>query len=175
MAHLFSQLLPTIVIGIVAVALLLRRTLGTQRVHVPMLIVVPVFIIVLAVWYVVSPPAGAQRIAPQPSSLLLVSITVGAVAGTLLGYLRGRHSHVTLGPTPNTILVKGSALLVAILIGAFVLRFALRVVIPTDPAAAIAIGDGTLVFAAFSVAVARAMLFVAWRRLVATAALSARS
>src|SRR5271154_1124006 len=115
MGHSFSQLLPTIGIGIVAIALLLRRTIGTQRVHVPMLIVVPVLTIALAGFVVFSPQALAPGVAPQLSSLTLLSVAIGAVAGTVLGYLRGRHSHVQLGPTPYTILVKGSALIVVIL------------------------------------------------------------
>jgi hypothetical protein len=167
-----SHHLPTIAVGVVAVALFLRRTIGTQRVQVPMLLIVPVLLVLLAVFYVFSTSALAARMAPVGSSLALVAIGIGAVAGSALGYLRGRHSHVQLGPKPNTILVKGSALLVVVLIGAFLLRFAIRAVLPTDPAMAIAVGDGTLVFAVFSVAVARAMLFFAWRRLVAAAPLT---
>lgn len=166
-----SHHLSTIAVGAVAVALLLRRTLGTQRVHVPMLIVLPVLLVVVAVFFVFSTQSLAQRVAPQGSSLALIAIAIGAVGGSALGYVRGRHSHVQLGPTPNTILVKGSALVIIVLLGALLLRFAIRAALPTDPAMALAVGDGTLVFAVFSVAVSRAMLFFAWRRLVAAAPL----
>ncbi len=136
--HAQAQLYPAL-ITLVVLALIVRRTLRTQTVR---------------VWALIAVPA-------------LLLIAAGALAGAGLGYARGRHSTVTRGPSPGTLVVQGSPLLATILVAAFGLRFIARMTLGTTGPLGLALSDAFVVFAAASVAVARGMLFFAWRRLSA--------
>ena len=92
---------------------------------------------------------------------------LAALAGAALGYARGIHSKVELGSKPGTLTVQGNVLLVVILVVAFIVRYAVRTYVGAAGPTGILVSDTFIVFAAASVAVARAMLFVSWRRLLA--------
>jgi hypothetical protein len=152
---------PQLITGLITlalVALVIRRTLRTQTVRVWALVAVPLLLIAVAVSVVAATPptspAGAAVIA------------AGALAGAALGYARGLHSTVKLGARPGTLIVQGNVLLAVILVAAFGLRFGVRA-FASGGGPGLALSDAFVVFAAASVAVARAMLFFAWRRLIA--------
>jgi len=145
---------------LVVLALIVRRTLSTQTVRVWALIVTPLLLLILA--------CLAVAATPPASPLGVFVIGAGAIAGAALGYARGVHSKVTLGPRPGTLVVQGNAVLVAILIAAVVVRFIVRASVGSRGPLSLALSDAFLVFGTGSVAVARGMLFFAWRRLAGT-------
>jgi hypothetical protein len=154
--HGQAQLYPA-VITLVVLALIVRRTLRTQTVRVWALVAVPALISVVA--------ATVVAATPPKSALGVLIIAGGALAGALLGYVRGRHTSVTLGPRPGTLVVQGNVVLVAILVAAFAVRFVVRLTLGTTGPLSLVLSDAFVVFAAASVAVARGMLFFAWRRM----------
>lgn len=152
-AQLYSALATLVVL-----ALIVRRTLRTQTVRVWALVAVPALLFVVACLVVGATP---PRTAPG-----IIVIVIGALAGAAVGYARGRHSKVTLGPRPGTLVVQGNVALVAILVAAFALRFVVRQTLGPNGPLSLALSDAFVVFATVSVAVARGMLYFAWRRLV---------
>lgn len=151
-AQLFNGL-----ITLVILVLIVRRTLTTQTVRVWALIAVPLIVLAAAASFVVATP---------PSSAMGdLALVIGALAGAALGYARGIHTKAALGPRPGTLVVQGNVVLVAILVAAFAARFVLRTVTAAHGPLSVALSDAFLVFAAFSVAVARGMLVIAWRQL----------
>jgi hypothetical protein len=149
-----------VVIYLVAIALFLRRTLTAQTMRVTMLPVIALAFIVF----------GGLGIAYSPRTPdQVVAVAIGIVLGIVFGYLRGRHSNVTLGTKPGTIRVKSSPLLAAVIILALVVRLGVRYAFVNDPLTGFAISDGTIAFAVLSVAVARLMLFFAARSVIASA------
>jgi hypothetical protein len=155
-----NQQLITGIAALVFAVVLVRRTLRPQLVRTWALIATPVVVVLLAllvIWH--SPPQSFVEV------LILVA---GGVAGVGLGYARGIHSKVKLGPEPGTLIVEGNGLLVAILLGAYALRMIVRAVFGTSGSLGLAVSDGFLVFAVASVGVARGMLYLIWRRLTAT-------
>ncbi|GAC1583727.1 MAG: hypothetical protein NVS3B28_03680 [Candidatus Velthaea sp.] len=148
-----------LLVALFVLALIIRRTLTTQTVRVWALVVVPLLIAFVALTVISATP---------PSSVLgVAAIVLAAIAGAALGYARGIHSKVELGPKPGTLIVQGNVLLVLILVAAFAVRYAVRSYVGAAGPAGILVSDAFIVFAAASVGVARAMLFFTWRRLVA--------
>ena len=150
-----------IVTGLITLAvlgLIVRRTLQTQTVRVWALVAVPLVLVVVAVGAVVAvPPASAAAAA---------TIAAGAVTGAAIGYARGIHSTVKLGPRPGTLVIQGNVFLVIILVAAFAGRLLVRTFVG-NTGMGTALADTFIVLAAVSVAVARGMLYFTWRRLVA--------
>jgi hypothetical protein len=157
MEHVQQQQLVTAAVTLLAVVLIVRRTLVTQTMRVWALFAVPVIILVLMCFVISQTPMTGTAV---------LAIVIGAIAGGILGYLRGVHSDVKLGPRPGTLVVKGSVVLVAIILGAFAIRFGLRMYFASDPLTVAAVGDGVLAFAVGSVIVARTMLYLTYRRLL---------
>ncbi len=155
-----NQALTQAVVYLVVIALLLRRTLTTQTMRVTMLpVVATVFVVGAGLGIAYTPPAPLEWVA----------IPIGIVLGAVLGYFRGIHSVVTPGQKPGTIRVKASPVLAAIVILALLVRLGVRYVFAHDPQTGFAFSDGTIAFAALSVAVQRLMLFFAARRIIAPA------
>lgn len=161
-AQLYSGLATLVVL-----ALIVRRTLRTQTVRIWTLVAVPILLLIVACTVVAATPPTSVR--------GIVVIAIGALAGAGLGYTRGLHSKVTLGPKPRTLVVQGNVALVVILIAAFALRFVVRTTVGSSGPLSLAFSDAFVVFAAVSVAVARGMLFFTWRRLAGTDRSSARA
>ena len=148
------------IVALVGAAVIVFRTLRPQTMRVWALVVVPLVLLVFA--------AVTVAATPPASMFAAVIIAGGALCGVGLGYARGIHSRVVLGPRPGTLTVSGNALLVAILLGALGVRLFARAQIGTSGPLTLAFSDAVLVFAVLSVGVARAMLFLRWRRLTAT-------
>jgi len=146
-----------LLIGLFALALIVRRTLTTQTVRVWALLAVPIFIVVVGI--------SVIAVTPPTSALDVGILIIATLAGVGLGYARGIHSRVELGPRPGTIIVQGNVLLVIILVVAFVVRYAVRGYVGGGHTG-IVVSDAFILFAAASVGVARAMLFVTYRRLI---------
>jgi hypothetical protein len=162
--HQSQQLLPTILVTLLALVFVVRRTLTTQTMRVWALALIPALIIVLAIF-----STAAQqftRFARPFTFVDIIILVLSAAAGCVLGYFRGLHSEVKLGPRPGTIVVKGSLVLVIILVAAFAVRFLVRYIFSSDEQLGIVVSDAAIIFAAGSVAVGRGMLFVAYRRLL---------
>jgi len=155
-----DALLTEAVIYFFVIALVLRRTLTTQTMRVANLPIFAVVIVVVLGVFISRLPA---------SSYSAIAIAIGVVLGVGLGYLRGRHSVVTAGPRPGTVFVKGSPLLAAIIVVALLARLGARFLFPEGSVVGNALIGGLLAFAALSVGVARMMLYVAARRVIAPA------
>jgi len=152
-----TQTTSTLLITVVALFFILRRTLTTQTMRVWALALIPALVVVLAIFVISVTPVSMGGV---------IAIVIGALLGVVVGYFRGIHSVVKLGPRPGTIVVKGSVVLAIILVAAFAVRFGVRYVFGHDPQMGNAVSDAVIVFAAFSVAVGRGMLFFAYRRLL---------
>ena len=150
-----------VVTGLITLAvlgLIARRTLRTQTVRVWALVAVPLVLVIIAIGTVVA--------LPPVSLAAAATLALSALAGAALGYARGKHSTVRLGPRPGTLVVQGNVFLVVILVAAFAGRLLVRTV-AGQTELGMALSDAFIVLAAVSVSVARGMLYVAWRRLVA--------
>jgi hypothetical protein len=154
--HDGSQLTSGLV-GLAVLALIVFRTLRTQTVRVWALIATPVLLLGVA--------CMAVAATPPKSAVGVLVIAIGVIAGAALGYARGIHSNVRLGPRPGTLVVQGNLVLVGILVAAVAVRFIVRAALGTRGPLSLALSDALLLFAAASVAVARGILFFTWRRL----------
>jgi len=161
MGQIGQQQLTALFIGVLVIGLVVRRTLVTQTMRVWALSIAPILYAVIA---------GAA-ISVRPITVpAVIAIAIGLIAGGFLGYLRGVHTQVKAGPRPGTVVVKGSIVLVAILLGAFAIRYGLALYFARDPITVAAIGDGAISFAAGSLIVGRAMVYFAYQRLKASLA-----
>jgi hypothetical protein len=152
---------PGLIVGIIVIAVLyfvIRRMLTTQTMPVWRLAVIPVVLVVFAIAVVARKPITVTGI---------IAMIVGALAGAVLGYYRSYHSDVKLGPRPGTIVVKGSVILVLIILAAVGAKYVLSFAPGTNPEMSVALGDASFIFGITSVIVARGMLYVRYRRLLA--------
>jgi len=159
------QTATTIVIYVIVIALVLRRTLTTQTMRVASLPVLAVVYAAVAIYLVA---IGSPR-SLLTSPVLWIALAIGVALGAVLGYLRGRHSVVTPGPRPGTVRVKAAPFLAAVLVIAVLMRLGIRSLMPGHSDLGIAISDGLIMFAALSVIIGRLLLFFAARRLIARA------
>jgi hypothetical protein len=162
--HQSQQTLSTILFTLIALVFVVRRTLTTQTMRVWALALIPALIIVLAI-FATTAQQFTQSARPF-NAVDIIILCLSALAGAVLGYFRGLHSEVKLGPRPGTIVVRGSVVLVIILVAAFAVRFLVRYIFSHDAQLGIVVSDAAIIFAAASVAVGRGMLYVAYRRLL---------
>ena len=99
----------------------------------------------------------------------LIASAIGLVLGIPLGIARGHHSQVRLGETPGTFIVDPSIVVMLIWLGAFAVRFAVRMYLPNAGPFAIGATDGLIVFAIASVVTARVVIFRKYQALAAAA------
>ncbi len=97
-----------------------------MRVSVARIWIRPAMLVVftaLAVW-------GEQFSSPAPAWQIAAVLAVGAVIGIPLGVLRGRHSEVKGTERPGVYYVHSSPFITIVWLLAFVLRAAIRYVVP---------------------------------------------
>lgn len=139
----------TAIIYVIAIAFFVWRIARPQRMSVVRLWIMPVVLLALTAFSVyanmyASALAGEM---PPPVWQLGGVLVIGAALGIPLGFLRGRHSDVRPTDRPGVMYVHSSPMIIAIWIGAFVLRAALRAYLPHAQAGAALGGDGLLAFA----------------------------
>ena len=102
---------------------------------------------------------GITKTEPSAMTHALIASAVGIVLGIPLGIARGHHSQVRLHDKQGHFIVDPSLVVMLIWLGAFGLRYAIRLFLPTAGDATLGVSDGLLVFAITSVIVARIVIF----------------
>jgi hypothetical protein len=158
---------PTSVLLYLAVlGLIIYRQSRPQRMSVGRFWIFPVLVVVLTAWMM-----WATLAAPIPGVVLAGSISalVGLILGIPLGIARGHHSQVRLCERPGVFFVDPSLIVSLIWLGAFVVRFIVRMYVPTAGPVALGLTDGLVVFAVTSVITARLIIFRKYQALAAAA------
>ncbi len=118
------------------------------------LFIVPLIFGVLALFLV----GTAIAIAPQAALHLVVAVVAALLLGFAIGSAVGHFTTLRLDERPGYVVVRGSAITVAIWIGAVALRLAVRLAVPPRDVADTAIANAALI-----VMLALALFFVRYR------------
>jgi FtsH-binding integral membrane protein len=142
---------------IAGAAIVLRfafRELRDRRMHVGRLFIVPCIFAAIALLLV----GSAAVAAPQAVLQLLGAVAVAIVLGFGIGSAVGHFTKLRLDERPDFVVVRGSAITVAIWIGAVAFRVAVHLFVPSHDRADTAIAN-----AALFVLLASALSFVRYR------------
>ena len=90
-----------------------------------------------------------------PIVAVVLAVVAGGLLGIPFGLLRGMHTRVRTTENPKVLIVEPSFIPLAIWFGAFVARFAVKLLLPHAGAVAITASDGLIAFAVGSVIGAR--------------------
>jgi FtsH-binding integral membrane protein len=148
---------PVLIYVIAGVAIVLRfafRELRDRRMHVGRLFIVPCIFAVLALLLV----GSAAVAAPQAALQLIGAVAVAIVLGFGIGSAVGHFTTLRLDERPGFVVVRGSAITVAIWIGAVAVRVAIHLAVPSHDRA-----DTMIANAALIVLLASAIFFVRYR------------
>ena len=110
------------VFPIIAVALLIWRAGRTRKVRVGIMWIYPVVFVALA--------GVALFLAPAPGIAVIAGYGTVALIGGVFGYLRVRHTTLSIDPQTGDISSQSTALGAAILIALFAIRFGVRQMLP---------------------------------------------
>jgi hypothetical protein len=146
------------------VGLVVYRNSRPQKMTVGAFWIFPVLVVVLTGWLMWTTLA-----IHVPGVFLAGGIAsiVGLALGIPLGIARGHHSNVRLGERPGTFVVDPSIVVMLIWLGAFALRFIVRMYLPTAGPGLLATTDGLVVFAVASLVTARIIIFRKYQALAA--------
>jgi hypothetical protein len=162
-----SQLNPmNAIITVAVLALVIFRNSRPQKMTEGRFWILPVVIVLVTGFGIY-----ATLSAPIPGLFAAAGIAslIGLVLGIPLGIARGHHSQVRLGDTPGTFIVDPSLVVMLIWLGAFALRFVVRLYLPNAGAMALGATDGLIVFAIAWVLTARIVVFRKYLALAAAA------
>ena len=138
-APVWAQFLPLVIVA----GLMIYRMARPQRIGVTRLWLSPLILCAIAAFSIYA----TERINPAPVWEIALSLAVGLVAGIPFGLLRGHHTDVRLTDKPGVMYLASSWITGLIFIGAFGLRFAIRLAMPQHGSLTTVIGDGLLAFA----------------------------
>jgi hypothetical protein len=161
MQQMLPYLLPVIVL-----VLVLRRSLRERKLQAERLWVMPVLLLAVG---------GMSLIATWPASLNgVIVVLVALLAGSAIGWWRGRLTHIAIDPRTHVLTSRTSPLGVLLIGVVFAARYALRVYevshpINNLPGGAGLIADALLVFAIGMIAVQRLEMWLRCQRLIAEA------
>lgn len=164
----YANYLPLLLI-VAVLAFRVYRMTKPQRMRVAQLWIAPIILILLtalSIWGT-SAASAALGSAPMAPWQIALAVGAGALAGIPLGVFRGRHTEVTPTEKAGTMYVRSSPLLVAVWMGVFVLRFALRSLMPRASAEAFLIGDALLAFAVAAFFVWAVTIYTRYKELTA--------
>jgi len=135
-----NALIQYAIIALVVVRLAIRE-LRDRTMNLGRIFIAPAIIAALAIGTIV------WKIATFPDTLprTILLAVVGIALGVVLGVAVGRFTSVRAGTQPNTVIVRGSKITVALWIGALLLRVAAHLFVPTTSAA----GNAELVVGLF--------------------------
>ena len=152
-----GHLTPTnVAITLAVLALVVYRNSRPQRMTVARFWILPGIVVLMTAFLMWSTLAASV-----PGVLVagLIASVVGVALGIPVGIARGHHSNVKLGTSPGTFIVEPSIVVMLIWIGAFAVRYAVRLLLPNAGAMTLAATDGLVLFAVTSVLVARIVIF----------------
>lgn len=139
----------TAIIFAVAIALLVWRMARPQRMSVLRLWIMPFILLGVTAFsiYASMYATALQGVLPAPFWEVGGVLVIGAALGIPLGILRGRHSEVKPTDRPGVMYVHSSPFILIVWIAVFLVRQALRSLLPHAGAGAALVGDGLLAFA----------------------------
>jgi len=135
----WTQLIPLVII----LGLVILRTVRPQRISVTRLWLSPLILCAIAAWSIYA----TEFLNPAPAWEIALGLALGAIAGITFGILRGRHTDVRPTDRPGVMYLGSSWVASAIFVGAFGLRFVIRLMMPHRGSLSTVIGDGLLAFA----------------------------
>jgi hypothetical protein len=124
--------------------------------------ITPILLCALTAWAIY----GNELINPAPPQEIALGLLVGAIAGIPFGILRGVHTEVRPTDRRGVMYLGSSWITVAIFAGAFVLRYAARMLMPHRGSLAATVGDALLAFAIAFIATSYFVIFRKYERLV---------
>jgi hypothetical protein len=159
-----TPLLPYL-LPLLALVLIVRRSLRRRRLKAERLWVMPVLLLAIA---------GSSLAASPPAASSAVAAVVAAAAlGALAGWWRGRLTHIAVDPATHELTSRTSVVGALLVAGLFAVRYGLRMIELQRPAAlpggAGLATDALMAFAVAMVAVQRLEMWLRSRRLVAEA------
>jgi membrane protein CcdC involved in cytochrome C biogenesis len=155
-----NQLVTQFAIYAVVAGLMIFRYSRPQKMSLTRMWIAPIFFTAMtafAIW-------GAQQTNPAPVWAIAVAVIGGLILGAPLGLLRGKHTNVRATDQPGVMYLDASWIVLAIWLGAFVLRAVVRALIPHGTTATI-VGDGLIVFAIATVVVSYYEIYHKYRAL----------
>ncbi len=147
----------TLLIWIALITLIVFRASRPQKISVVRMWVSPILLMALAGFAMYA----TERLHPTPLWQVAIAVIAGLAAGIPLGALRGRHTEVHTTEKHGVMRMGASWATALLYVGAFALRFAIRLVVPLTSPAGTAVGDGLL---AFAIAIIAATYFVVYRK-----------
>jgi hypothetical protein len=102
----------------------------------------PIILCGLTVWVI----SINEAVNPAAPPLIAAGLAIGAGAGIPFGLLRGKHTDVRPTERPGVMYLGSSWVTIAIFLGAFGLRYAVRLMMPQRGELASIVGDGCLAF-----------------------------
>lgn len=139
MAPAWAKLLPLVVVLIVVAF----RFLRPQRISVARMWIQPIIFCGLTAWVIYV----NEVLNPASPFFIALGLAVGALAGVPFGVLRGMHTDVRPTDKPGVMYLGSSWATIAIFLGAFGLRYVVRLLMPQRGELASIVGDGCLAFA----------------------------
>lgn len=155
-----SQLVTQVSVYVVVAVLMIYRNTRPQKMSLTRMWVAPILftaMTALAIW-------GAQQTNPAPAWTVGVAVVVGLALGAPLGILRGKHTGVRATETPGVMYLDASWVVLALWLGAFAVRAAVRALVPQGITATL-VGDGLIVFAISTVVISYVEIYQKYRAL----------
>ena len=147
----------TLLIWIVMIALIVFRASRPQKISVTRMLVSPILLVAIAGFSIYT----TERIFPTPIWEVAIAVVLGLAAGVPVGVLRGRHTEVHATEKHGVMRLGASWATALLYVGAFGLRFAIRLFVPITSPLGSAIGDGLL---AFAIAIVAATYFIVFQK-----------
>ena len=154
-----------LVIMLLVVGLVIRRSLRGQRIRVDTLWVIPLMLIAVAAAMIVqSPPA-------DPGTM--IALGIATLLGAGVGWQRGRLTRISLDAETGVLTSQASPVAVGLILGLIAARFALRYWIAQNPGKGdnlASAADALVLFSFATVIVARLEMWLRCKRLIAAGA-----
>ncbi len=154
-----------LVIMLVVVGLVIRRSLRGQRIRVDTLWVIPVLLIAVAAAMIAqSPPRDPPT---------MIALGIATLLGAGVGWQRGRLTRISLDADTGVLSSQASPAAVMLILGLFAARFALRYWISLNPGKGenfANAADALVLFGFATLIVARLEMWLRCKRLIAAGA-----
>ncbi len=124
--------------------------------------VAPLVLCVLTTWVIYA----NNMLNPTPPFEIAAGLAVGGLAGLPFGVLRGVHTDVRPTDRPGVMYLGSSWATLAIFVGAFVLRFGVRELMPQRGSLSATVGDALLAFAIVFIVASYYVIFRKYEALV---------
>jgi len=128
--------------------------------------VAPILLCALTAWAIYA----NQMLNPAPPLEIALGLVIGAAAAVPFGVLRGIHTDVRPTDRPGVMYLGSSWVTLAIFGVAFVLRYAIRLMMPHRGSLSSTVGDGLLAFAIVFIGISYVVIFRKYEQLAKSAA-----